>query len=227
MATFVLVPGAGGDAYYWDLVVDELQRRGHGAVAVELPSGDESAGLAAYADAIVAAADGRGEVVVVAQSMGGLSAPLACDRLPVELMVLVNAMVPRPGETGGDWWGATGQREASAEQAERDGREPGAFDVMEMFFHDVPEDVTSRYLARGEPPQSGRPFEDPWPLPAWPDVPTRVLASSEDRLFPLAFQSRVARERLGLEVEVLPGGHCVALSQPVALVDRLEAYARG
>ena len=52
--TFVLVPGAGGDGHYWHLVAPLL---GPDTVSVDLPAGDEEAGLAAYADAIVAAAD--------------------------------------------------------------------------------------------------------------------------------------------------------------------------
>ena len=54
-------------------------------------------------------------------------------------------------------------------------------------------------------------------------MPTTVLAGREDRLFPFDFQVRVAQERLDLEVEPLPGGHLVALSQPTALADRLLA----
>jgi pimeloyl-ACP methyl ester carboxylesterase len=55
-------------------------------------------------------------------------------------------------------------------------------------------------------------------------VPTRVLAGRDDRLFPAAFQRRVARERLGIEADEIPGGHLVALSNPRELVDRLERY---
>src|SRR5688572_8997193 len=98
MTTFVLVPGAGGSAWYWHRLVAELARRGHEALAVDLPADDDSAGLAAYADTVVAAIGDRAPVVLVAQSMGGLTAPLVCDRVPVELLVLVNAMVPAPGD---------------------------------------------------------------------------------------------------------------------------------
>jgi hypothetical protein len=35
----------------------------------------------------------------------------------------------------------------------------------------------------------------------------------------------VAGERLSLPVDEMPGGHLVALSRPVDLADRLEAYA--
>ena len=112
--TFVLVPGAGGDTVFWHRLVAELERRGHGALPVEVPVRDDSAGLEAYADTVVAAIGDRSPVVLVAQSMGGLTAPLVCERVPVELLVLLNAMVPLPGETGGEWWTATGQGEAAA-----------------------------------------------------------------------------------------------------------------
>jgi pimeloyl-ACP methyl ester carboxylesterase len=220
--TFVLVPGAGGNSTYWHRLVDELERRGHRTVPVDLPSGDDTAGLAAYADAVVAAADGAASVVLVAQSMGGLTAPLVCERLPVALLVLVNAMVPRPGETGGEWWTVTGQERARAEHARREGRSGPPDDVAD-FFHDVPDDVAA--AAQEQPfEQSARPFEDPWPLSAWPDVPTRVLVGRDDRFFPVDFQRRVAAERLGLEVDEVQGGHLVALSRPVELADRLETY---
>jgi pimeloyl-ACP methyl ester carboxylesterase len=53
--------------------------------------------------------------------------------------------------------------------------------------------------------------------------PTRVIQGSDDRLFPLEFQREVVRSRLGLELEVMPGGHLVALSQPEELVSRILA----
>ena len=209
--TFVLIPGAGGRASYWSRLVPELVRRGHPAIAIELPAGDDAAGLADYTD------------TVVAHSMGGLTAPLVCERVPVDLIVLVNAMIPLPGETGGDWWSATGQGEARAAFWAESAIPGDPDDLTVTFLHDVPADV----LADGaDQPfdQSGRPFEDKWPLSAWPDVRTRVLAGADDRLFPAKFQRKVAAERLGLDVDVMPGGHLLALSRPAELADRLEAY---
>ena len=101
-------------AWYWHRVVAELERRGRKAIAVDLPAADESAGLAEYTDVVVEAIGGRSPIVLVAQSMGGFTAPLVCERVPVELLILVNAMVPRPGETGNEWWTATGCKERSA-----------------------------------------------------------------------------------------------------------------
>ncbi len=122
--TFVLVPGAGGDGFYWHLVAPLL---GADTVSVTLPAGDESAGLAAYADAIVAAAGDATDITLVAQSMGGFSAPLVVDRLDVTRLVLLNAMVPKPGETFNEWWEAVGVPEQEEE-----------WDDRRIFFHDVP-----------------------------------------------------------------------------------------
>jgi len=43
--TFVLVPGAGGNATYWYRVVPLLEAAGHRAIAVELAAAAEDAGL--------------------------------------------------------------------------------------------------------------------------------------------------------------------------------------
>ncbi len=223
--TFVLIPGAGGEAWFWHRLVAELESRGHAAVPVDLPAGDDAAGWAEYTDAVVAAAGDARDVVLVAQSMAGFTAPLVCDRLPVRLLVLLNAMIPDPGETGGGWWENTGQHKAYAELAAAQGRVlSDEFDVVGVFFHDVPDDVTAEAMAGG-PEQSDTPFEQPWPADRWPDVPTRVLVGRDDRLFPLEFQRRVAQERLGLPVDEIPGGHLLALSRPRELADRLESYA--
>ena len=58
---------------------------------------------------------------------------------------------------------------------------------------------------------------------AWPGVPIRVIVGRDDRLFPLEFQRRVARERLGVEIEATRGGHLVALSNPKGLATLLMA----
>ena len=228
MATYVLIHGAASDSWYWHLVVPELRARGHDVVAPDLPSDDDSAGLDEYADAVMDAVGDRSDLVVVAQSLGGFTAPLVCERVPVRLMILVAAMVPLPGERPGDWWANTGWEQARREQAERDGRSTGGeFDVITDFFHDVPPEVTAEAMARGERKQSGTPFEKPWPLAAWPDVPTNFLLCRQDRFFPAEFIRRVVRERLNIVPDELDGGHLPALARPRELTDRLEAYRAG
>ncbi len=224
MATYILIPGAGGDSFYWHYVAPELEAAGHEVVAPDLPAADDSAGLAEYADVVMAAiGDRTNDLIVVAQSMGGFVAPLLCDRCPVRLIILLNAMVPAPGESPGAWWANTGSGEARRAAAERDGRSlDSEFDVVSEFFHDVPEDVRAEVLARGEPRQSDTPFQKPWPLAGWPDVATKAIICRHDRFFPADFQRRVLRERLGITAEEMDGGHCAAWSRPIELASRLD-----
>jgi len=225
MATFVLIPGAGSDSWYWHLVEPELRATGHDVVPVDLPYADDAAGLPEYADAVVEAIDDRSDVVLVAQSLGGFTAPLVAARVPVRLIVLVAAMVPRPGESAGEWWANTGAEEARRAAAAAGGWGTGDIDDVEtLFLHDVPPDVAAAGMAHVGP-QSGTPFEAPWPLEAWPDVPTRFLLCRDDRFFPAAFQRRVVAERLGITPDEMDGGHLPALGHPRDLAARLLEYA--
>ncbi len=228
MARFVLIHGAGSDSWYWHLVAPELEAMGHQVVAPDLPCDDDSAGLAEYADTVVDAIGERtNDLVVVAQSLGGFTAPLVCERVPVELIVLLAAMVPRPGESPGDWWTNTGWEQAHRAQAERDGRELGdEFDPVAEFLHDVPPDVVEESVHHVRE-QSGTPFEKAWPLDAWPDVPTRFLLCRDDHFFPAEFQRRVVKERLGVTPDEMDGGHLPALSRPHELARRLHDYLAG
>lgn len=227
MVTYVLIPGAGSDAWYWHLVVPELQRLGHEALAVDLPVSDDSAGLAEYTDAVV---DTIGDpaahdpLVLVAQSMAGFTAPLVCERVPVAMMVMVAAMSPRPGESPGEWWGNTHHDEALRAAAEAGGWSADLDDPTALFVHDLPADVLAESAAHVAP-QSGTPFERPWPLAAWPAVPTRFLLCTEDRFFPAEFQRRVVTERLGIVPDEIRSGHLPALAHPVELAERLDRYA--
>jgi pimeloyl-ACP methyl ester carboxylesterase len=211
MATYALIHGAGSDPWYWHLVVPGLRALGHDAVAVDLPCEDEAAGLQAYADAVITAVGDRDEVIVVAQSLAGFTAPLVCDQLPVVLLVLVNAMVPRPGESAGEWWTNTGHVF------------PDPFDPGTIFVHDLPPELAAE-SARHVRRQSESIFGEPWPLARWPDVATRFLLCREDRFFTADFQRRMVRDRLGIISDEMDGGHLPALARPQELVQRLEAY---
>lgn len=221
MTCFVCIHGAGGRASQWDLVAAELRRHGHDVVAMDLPCEDE-VGLDAYVDAVVAAIGEpapRGEIVLVAQSLAGLIAPLVCDRIPVRAMVLLTAMIPRPGESGGEWWANTRHADAVAAQGLPDNT------PETLFVHDVPPEV----LAATEPPrdQTGTLFEEPWPRDAWPDVPTTFVLCRDDRFFPAEWMRALVRERLGIEPVEIPGGHAAYLSQPAAVAEAvLAATAR-
>ena len=227
--TFVLIPGAGVDPGAWCWTVAELEARGHKGLAPRLPLDDPDAGPSAHAEAVIEAVrQVRGPLVVVGQSLGAFGASLVAARIEVSELVLVAPMVPAPGETAGDWWAAVKHAEAIAPLIQRLGPMSawGPEEVAEVFLHDVPADIALAAERFNGIPGSGM-FREPWPLSAWPEVPTRVLAPRDDRLFPLAFQRRVVRRRLGLPVEEMPGGHVPMLARPGELADRLAAISDG
>ena len=222
MSFFVLLPGAGGEAWYWHLVEPRLRALRHDVVAVDLPATDESAGLREYAAVAAEAIGSRDDAIVVAQSMAAF---IALPR--VRQIILVAPMIPAPGETPGEWWENTGQADAKRRADLKAGRDPDApFDPVTTFLHDLPPDTLAEALERGAPAQADKPFGDPWPLDGWPDVPTHVLAGRFDRLFPIAFMHRLALERLGLHAEVIDSGHLPALSRPDELTNRLDSYRK-
>jgi pimeloyl-ACP methyl ester carboxylesterase len=142
----------------------------------------------------------------------------------VRSLVFVNAMIPVPGETPGEWWDSTGWEAARTKAASRGGY-AATFDVATYFLHDVPAEIAEA----GESHQrneSASVFEERCLFEAWPDIPIHVIAGSDDRFFPIAFQRRVARDRLRKRVDEVAGGHLVALSNPHGLVERLLKYPK-
>jgi pimeloyl-ACP methyl ester carboxylesterase len=223
MATFVLIHGGGDAGWHWHLVERELRQKGHDVVAADLPCDDAAASLLDYADAVVDAIGDRTNLVVVGHAYGGFTAPIVADRRPVEVLVLVAGMIPAPGETPADWWANTGYRQAVQEQGRHDGGLTGNDDPFIAFYHDVPRGLAEQAISK-ERSESETAYTSPWPLAAWPAVPTRFVVCTEDRFYPAAFMRRVVAERLGIVPDEIAAGHCVALSRPRALADLLDSY---
>lgn len=216
---YVLVPGAGGRAWYWHRVAPLLRERGHRALAVELPADDDTKGLTDYAHEVAAAATGAQEVVLVAASLGAFTAPLVLTQLDPVALVLVNPMTPLPDETPAAWWENTKAVEARWARASRGGY-PVDFDPGTYLFHDVPPEVLATVTPKGD--QSTRPFQDPCTFSEWPDA-TTVISGEDDRFFPVEFQRELALARIGVEPVTVPGGHLLALSNPDGLAASILA----
>ena len=150
-----------------------------------------------------------------------------CGRVLVDVVVLVAAMIPSAGEAAGDDWTNTAREAAKRDHIEQpEGMSKEDAETIALFLHDVPPELAREALKQGRG-QSETPGEKPWPLEAWPDVPTRFLLCRDDRLFPAAWMRRVVKERLGITPDEMDGSHCVALSRPKELADRLNTYAKG
>jgi hypothetical protein len=140
--------------------------------------------------------------------------------------VLLAGMIPASGESPAQWWDNTGSREAVAEQAKLDGGKTGNDDPYVTYYNGVPRPLAEEALRRGGRGESAVVWDTPFPLDAWPDVPTRFILCADDRCFPAAFMRHQARQRLGLVADELPGCHCVALSHPRELAALLVSYLR-
>ncbi|WP_410664419.1 alpha/beta fold hydrolase [Amycolatopsis sp. lyj-84] len=211
MATFVLIHGGGGSAWDFHLLEAELTGRGHDVVAVNLPIEDEKAGFAEHVETVTKAIGDRGDLVVLGHSYGGFTAPLVAAKHSARLLVLLTAMIPKPGESPGDWWGNTGFADNQDLSDE------------EKFYNGVPADLVAEAGSHGRNQVSAE-WGEPWPLEKWPDVPTKVLIAREDRFFTPEFQRRVVQDRFGFAPDEIEGSHSVPLSHPKVLADRLESY---
>ncbi|HEY2506314.1 MAG TPA: alpha/beta hydrolase [Streptosporangiaceae bacterium] len=215
VATFVLIHGGGDVGWYWHLVERELRQRGHDVLAPDLPCDDDTAGLAEYTEAVVAAIGSRRGLILAAQSFGGFTAPLVAAQVPVDMLVLVAGMIPLPGEAPADWSANTGFDEVMRQQA-------GQYAGEDLIYHDVPAALAEEARHRSRD-QSDTPGHAPWPLAAWPAVPTRFVLCTQDRFFPPAFMRRVVADRLGIVPEEIAAGHAVALSRPKELAGLLAS----
>ncbi|GAA3570108.1 alpha/beta hydrolase [Kribbella ginsengisoli] len=210
--TYVLIPGAGCTPWHWHPLTAELQARGQDVVAVDLPCDDETAGLREYRDAVLKAVGQRTELVLVAHSLGGFTAAAVCEQLPVDLIVFVAGMIPRPQEAVSEYWSNT----AYDWKGDPD---------SDYFFQDLPVEVAAEARRRLRS-QAGRPMDDPALFERWPDVPMQAVIATEDLLFPAGYLRKLTVDRLGVAPTELPGGHFPMLGHPGELAGLLEGWRR-
>lgn len=231
MRSFVLVHGAWHDSSCWDLLEERLVERGHGAIGVDLPAGDAEAGIDEYAAVVTDAidlADDPEEVVVVAHSFGGLILPVVADRRPVSEVVYLAAFVAQPGRSFNqqvkaepDMFSPAWRELARRQVTETDGSTRWPPDAaIEAFYHDCDPSTAERAASRLRA-QHWLVAEQTCPLDALPRVQTRYLACRNDRSVNAAWAVRTARERLGVEAEVLETSHSPMLANPDLLAQML------
>ncbi len=227
MSHFLLLHGACHGGWCWDAVVAQVRAAGHSASAPDLPCDDVDAGLNDYADAAIEALAGAtGDVVVVAHSLGALTAPLVASRVPVRRMVLLAGIIGAPGAS---------LKSLAGEDADRDeplGADDLEFDDLGRFrfsaagarralFHDCPPAAADAAIPRLRFQRSM--WAQVAEFDAWPDTEVMSITCTDDRIVNPAWSDRVARERLGVEPVHLPGGHSPFLSRPAELTGVLTA----
>jgi hypothetical protein len=232
MPTFALVHGAWHGAWCWERLVPELERHGHRAIAVELPSDEPSATFTTYAYVVVDALEDEGDdVVVVGHSLAGHTIPLVAAWRPVARLVYLCGLVALPGRSLGDQLGTEEGMlhpgyDAGLGEIDSYGRRGWADEdaARATLFADCDDETVRGALARLRP-QALAPYREPCPLEALPDTPATYVLCTEDRLVEPDWSRRVARERLGAEVLELPGSHSPFLSRPAELAALLDDLA--
>jgi Alpha/beta hydrolase family len=217
MSVFGLVHGAWHGAWAWERLAPELEVRGHHPVAVELPADDVGKGLDDYARAVADALGDADDVVLVAHSLGGLTAPLVPALRPVARIVLVAAFVPRPGQSlidqlRGEDRGILlpGNAGRSTDDAKRTEWTDAAI-AIDSLYHDADPLDAAAAFARLRP-QAAKPQVEPTPLDAWPDVPTEYVVCAQDRMIDPDYQRRQPFPQ-----RTLASGHSPMLSRPTEL----------
>lgn len=229
MTTFALVHGAFCSASTWALLVAELEKRGHQAVAMDLPCDDPTAGCVRYAETVVDALDGHDEpITLVGHSLGGLTIPLVAAARPIARMIFLAAFIPRPGHAFRDQFATEQGMFPPSEEStwpitdESTGLMTWPPErVIPALFPDV-EPSLAMSAARGLRRQAATPHGEVCPPGAWPEVPSGYILCLEDSQVGADWARRAARERLGTTAVQLPGGHMPMYSRPAALADALS-----
>jgi pimeloyl-ACP methyl ester carboxylesterase len=232
MTTFALIHGAWHGAWCWYPLLPELQRRGHRAVAVDLPCDDPAAttldNAKLVADSLTDATDGNDDVVVVGHSLGGITAIVVPLLRPVRKVVLLAALVPRPGRSLGEVMASepdTTTEEFSA--VPRNVGDHGAVswdpEIAAPFFYRACDPDTARWAASKLRTQVWTTSREPCPLDQWPDCELASIVCTEDELLTPTWSRRIARDVLGVEPLELPGGHFPMLAIPTQLAEALTA----
>jgi pimeloyl-ACP methyl ester carboxylesterase len=229
VTTFALIHGGGHGGWCWELLIPELEARGHRAVAPDLPCEDPDAGALEYANVVVdALGDTSDDVVAVGHSLGGLTVPVVANIRPVRKMVFLGAMVPAPNEIYMEFLAEQPALTAAPEKSGYDER--GVHPARDWtaarhaYYHDIPESVGLHATERLRP-QSLRPMTERSPIEYWPDIPSAYILMTEDRSVDQNWSRRVARDRLGVKAIELPGSHSPFFSCPDLLADILVKLA--
>ncbi|MEB3179039.1 MAG: alpha/beta fold hydrolase [Nostocaceae cyanobacterium] len=247
MSLFCLVHGANLGAWCWDLLIPELEARGHKAVAMDLPIDNPTATFSDFADAVMQAIPaGEDDVILVGHSFAGAVIPLVANQRPVRRLVYLGALIPHPGMRGLDQFydeldpdalKAIGYEPPPSEKFEQFSDEPDMYNpaclrlkqqasenpdvAMEFCFHDCEPDVARWGISKLRYQASFAYLTEVFPLQALPDVESVYIVGTQDRIISPEWSRYAARKRLGVDAVELPAGHYPQISHPAQLAEIL------
>ncbi|KAI1853310.1 hypothetical protein JX266_002016 [Neoarthrinium moseri] len=235
----VFGPGAWHSPDCFQLVRDELEKRGFETVGVTYPTvgaepptkgiSDDAAAFRGAVEELVA--QGK-QVVCVVHSYGGLVGANAVKGLGFQqrakegkaggivMFVYLAAFVTPLGSSilsmlGGNWlpW------------MRPEGNYVYADTPAEIFYHDVPEEMQKKAVA-GLPHQAIRSFTDPVDYEPWHEIECMYFFCEGDKAIPIAVQENMAKMLPGQTHFRTTASHSPFLSQVDETVKGLELAAK-
>jgi len=232
----LFIHGGSHGAWCWQPVIAALERYGVRGHAIDLPGAGEDPtpraglGLADYVAATVAALDRLGPrpVTLVGHSIAGMVLPGAVAARPerVATVVFLAALTLRRGERGIDQVPAA-RRPAyfAMAAASPDNTLSLPFDeAWRRFFNHLPETTARAAYARLTPQPLGPYLDRAGQGADGMTCAARYLAMDDDHTFPPDTAAAFAA-KAGLVPTLIPGDHCVMLSDPGGLAAALLDHA--
>jgi pimeloyl-ACP methyl ester carboxylesterase len=238
--TFVLIHGAWHGAWCWRAVMSELERRGHRALALDLPGHCDNqrdhalVNLTAYVDYVadtIKARDLR-DVVLVGHSLGGLTVAGVAESVPnrIKRVVFASAMVMLNGERPV----AELERVAPNRPASR-GEKTGPYSVMinyddftRYFIQDASADL-AKFVYHALVPQPTRVLTEPIPYRGFAalDLPTGFIACENDLAMgdPAVWHPGFSSRLRNPVIRSLKCGHELIFTHPVETAHALIEIA--
>jgi pimeloyl-ACP methyl ester carboxylesterase len=237
MATFVLVHGGAHGGWCWDKLVPELRRRGHRAVAPDLPGMGadrtpfKQLSLGGWGEFIASVArESEQPAVLVGHSRGGPVIGEAAERAPEAVLglIYVSAVMIPAGMTT-----IAAFADHPTELMDSATMTPDGLGFIvdrevarRCFYHRAsPADAEAALDRLGPEPMA--PNQAPMTVTAerWGTLPRAFIECSDDRALPLALQRDLQKALPCNPVVTLDSDHSPFLCMPAQLATHLDSIA--
>jgi pimeloyl-ACP methyl ester carboxylesterase len=226
VSTFVLVHGAYLGGWCWELLMPELRKFGHDAFAFDLPIEESEAGAERYAQAALAALNGKSKLknlILVGHSMGGLVIPLLCEKVETAQLIFLAAALPKPNSSFME------RAKTSEQDVFLTTGEVNPFKnrqlAFDYWFHDCGADVAKWASERLRDMRSAKVIFETSPIEKLPAIKMASIVGTDERLLSPVWSRRMTRELLNVEPIEIAAGHCPQVSRPAELAAILDKLA--
>ena len=222
MSLFALVHGGAHGGWCWELLVPELEKRGHTTVAPDLPIEERRRRRAGRTPGLSSTPSRRAKTTWSSWVTRSEVSPFRwwrnCARSAA--WSISAAQVPAPGMSNLEYLAtepgavifAGAESLAEGEIPDEDDQVVGWERAKAGFYHDVDDEVARQAWERFRH-QSFTVMTERTPLEVWPDVPSTYILMKEDRAVGQEWSRRRAKE-IGADLIEMEGSHSPFYSRP-------------